>query len=266
MGSIMIKKMQHNRLKAYLIFLLAASFYLYEYILQVAPSVMADSMMQAFHVSAAGYGVISAFYFYAYAPMQLPAGILFDRYGPRTLMTSALLLCALGSFFFALTTQLFTAALGRFLIGVGYAFSFIGVLVLISRWFQAKQFAFLAGIAQLMSSIGAMFGEMPLATLVDVVGWRAANFILSFLGVLLAILIWVIIKDYPHEPVTIPPKRQLIDEWRRLHEVCKRGYTWLIGLYACAIWTPIAVFAALWGVPYLQQKLHVSVIVSSWLF
>ncbi|AHE66695.1 major facilitator superfamily [Legionella oakridgensis ATCC 33761 = DSM 21215] len=55
--------------------------------------------MQTFRVSAAGFGVISAFYFYAYAPMQLPAGLLFDRYGPRKLMTVALMLCAFGSFF-----------------------------------------------------------------------------------------------------------------------------------------------------------------------
>src|SRR3990167_1952022 len=92
---------------AYTIFFLAASFYLYEFVLQVAPSVMAGPMMRTFHVSAQGFGIISAFYFYAYAPMQLPAGLLFDRYGPRKLMTAALCLCALGSFFFASTDHLF---------------------------------------------------------------------------------------------------------------------------------------------------------------
>ena len=123
---------------AYVIFFLASSFYLYEFVLQVAPSVMASPMMQTFHVSAEGFGVISAFYFYAYAPMQLPAGLLFDRYGPRKLMTAALMLCALGSFFFASTDSVITASMGRFLIGIGSAFSFIGVLVLASRWFPPQ--------------------------------------------------------------------------------------------------------------------------------
>ena len=248
---------------AYVIFLLSASFYLYEYILQVAPSVMADSMMQTFNVNAAGFGIVSAFYFYAYAPMQLPAGVLFDRYGPRKLMTAALLLCALGSFFFASTNQLVTASLGRFLIGIGSAFSFIGVLVLVSRWFKPAQFAVLAGITQLMASVGAIFGEMPLAKLIAVVGWRNASFILALVGVILAALMWVIIRDYPQKPTHVTPKRQLIDEWRRLHDVCRHSYTWVTGAYACAIWTPIAVFAALWGVPYLQQKFQVSVVVAS---
>lgn len=248
---------------AYLVFLLSATFYLYEYILQVAPSVMADSMMKTFQVSAAGFGIISAFYFYAYAPMQLPAGILFDRYGPRKLMTVALVLCAFGSFFFASTDSLFTAALGRFLIGIASAFSFIGVLVLVSRWFPPQQFALLAGVAQLMSSIGAMFGEMPLAALINVVGWRNASFILAFIGLCLAALIWFLIRDYPHQTTQSMPSRSFNEEWKRLLSVCHRSYTWAIGAYSFTIWAPIVVFAALWGVPYLQQKYQVGVLVAS---
>lgn len=257
------KVSQPNKVTAYVIFLLAASFYLYEFVLQVAPGVMADAMMKTFNVSAAGFGIISAFYFYAYAPMQLPAGVLFDRYGPRKLMTFALILCALGSFFFASTTCLWTAALGRLLIGVGSAFSFIGVLVLISRWFPPSQFALLAGIAQLMSSVGAMFGEVPLAALVQWAGWREASFILAFVGLALALLLWLFIRDYPHQSTQTSARRQFKAEWMRLLSVCSKSYTWITGVYACTIWTPIAVFAALWGVPYLQQKFQVSLIVAS---
>ncbi|MFY7697903.1 MAG: MFS transporter [Legionella sp.] len=253
----------HSKFNAYIIFFLAASFYLYEFILQVAPSVMADAMMQTFNVTAEGFGVISAFYFYAYAPMQLPAGLLFDRYGPRKLMTSALVLCAVGAFFFASTDSVLTASMGRFLIGIGSAFSFIGVLVLVSRWFPPQYFAFLAGIAQLMSSVGAMFGQMPLAALVEAVGWRQSSFILSAVGFFLAILLWFIIRDFPHQPTQALPTRRFSDEWCRLREVCSKGYTWITGIYAFAIWTPIAVFAALWGVPYLQEKYQVTVLVAS---
>ncbi len=253
----------HSKLSAYVIFFLAASFYLYEFILQVAPSVMAAPMMQTFKVSAEGFGVISAFYFYAYAPMQLPAGLLFDRYGPRKLMTGALILCAIGSFFFASTDSVVTASMGRFLIGIGSAFSFIGVLVLVSRWFPLQHFAILAGIAQSMSSVGAMFGEVPLAALIEHVGWRQASFILAAVGFLLALLLWCCIRDFPHQPTQSLPTRRLRDEWHRLTEVCRRPYTWLTGAYAFSIWTPIAVFAALWGVPYLQEKYHVGVVVAS---
>ncbi|MDR3441926.1 MAG: MFS transporter [Legionella sp.] len=248
---------------AYFIFFLAASFYLYEFILQVAPSVMAESMMKTFGVTGEGFGFISAFYFYAYAPMQLPAGVLYDRYGPRKLMTFAIVLCALGSAFFASTDSVLTACIGRFLIGIGSAFSFIGVLVLISRWFPPYYFAILAGIAQLMSSVGAIFGEMPLAYLIQAVGWRSASFILAFIGFILAGFFWRYIRDYPHQQNQKAPEHYLRNEWKRLVAVCKHAHTWIIGSYAFAIWTPIAVFAALWGVPYLQEKFQISVVAAS---
>lgn len=236
---------------------------MYEFILQVAPSVMADPMMKTFAVSAEGFGVISAFYFYAYAPMQLPAGVLFDRYGPRKLMTAAITLCAFGSFFFASTESVFTAAIGRFMIGIGSAFSFIGVLVLLSRWFMPYHFAILAGVAQAMSSVGAMFGEIPLAALTESIGWRQASFLLAAIGFIMAILIWFFIQDHPSQSTQPKPTQKFRDEWLRLVEVCSNAYTWQTGAYAFTIWTPIAVFAALWGVPYLQEKYQVSVVVAS---
>ncbi|MDR3501863.1 MAG: MFS transporter [Legionella sp.] len=248
---------------AYFIFFLAASFYLYEFILQVAPSVMAEPMMKTFGVTGEGFGFISAFYFYAYAPTQLPAGVLYDRYGPRKLMTVAILLCALGSAFFASTDSVFTACIGRFLIGIGSAFSFIGVLVLLSRWFPPHYFAILAGVAQLMSSVGAMFGEVPLAYLIQGVGWRNASFILAFVGFILAAFFWMYIRDYPDQQNQKVPGHYLRDEWKRLVAVCKHAHTWIIGSYAFSIWTPIAVFAALWGVPFLQEKFQISVVAAS---
>ncbi len=224
---------------------------------------MAESMMKTFRVTGEGFGFISAFYFYAYAPTQLPAGVLYDRYGPRKLMTFAIILCAFGSAFFASTDSVFTACIGRLLIGIGSAFSFIGVLVLLSRWFPPGYFAILAGIAQLMSSVGAIFGEMPLAALINLVGWRNASFILAGAGFILAGFFWVYIRDYPHQQNQSIPEHYLRDEWKRLVAVCKHGYTWSIGGYAFAIWTPIAVFAALWGVPYLQAKFQISVLAAS---
>lgn len=247
----------------YFVFLLATAFYLYEFILQISPAVMAAPIMKTFGVSASGFGFISAFYFYAYAPMQVPAGLLFDRYGPRKLMTMAIILCALGSVFFASTTSIMAAAAGRFLMGFGSAFSFIGALVLLSRWFLPKQFAVFAGIAQFMSSLGAMFGERPLAMLINAYGWREASFILAGIGFILAGLFWIFIRDYPDKPTQDRPKHRLSDEWRHLRTIMEKKHTWITGMYACTIWTPIAVFAGLWGIPYLQVKYNTSLLIAS---
>lgn len=87
---------------------LAVAFYFYEYFLRVIPSVMVQPLMETFHLTAKGIGLLSAFYFFAYAPMQLPVGILMDRFGARKLLTFATITCGLFSILFAVSQKFFS--------------------------------------------------------------------------------------------------------------------------------------------------------------
>src|SRR5262245_26180778 len=100
-----------------------AIFYCYEYILRIFPSVIAEQLSHYFFIGAAGFGQLAAFYYYAYDPMQLPVGLLVDRYGPRKLLASAALVCAVGSAVF-IYPYFVVASFGRFLVGFGSAFAF----------------------------------------------------------------------------------------------------------------------------------------------
>ncbi len=251
--------MTPNKAKAVTIFLFASSFYLYEFILQVSPSVMANELMAAFNVEAAGLGLISSCYFYSYALTQFPAGLLYDCYGPRKVMTIAILLCVVGTIFFALTTSMSMACLGRVLIGFGSAFSFVGILVLIAKWFKPYQFAMLVGIAQSCSSLGAIFGEYPLAKFTELVGWRHSLLFLAGLGLILALVIWLVVRDSPKEEKHKPHPLRFLHDWYKLVVVMKKPQTWWVGLFAGCSWTPVAVFAVLWGVPYLSELRGISV-------
>lgn len=254
--------MQTVSRKAIIIFTLAALFYLYEFILQVSPGVMTDGIMRDFGVGAAGLGFVSAAYFYAYMPMQIPAGLLYDRYGPRLLLTLAILICVVGTFAFTLTNHSELAAGGRFLMGVGSAFSFIGALVLAARWFPAKHYALLVGVAQLLSSVGAMLGETPLAMLVEHFGWRATLNGIGLAGIILAVFMYAIVRDYPAgaEP---NKSAQSSNEWQRLKDIVKCKQSWVIAIYAFCIWAPIVVFAGLWGVAFITHLYHVNLTVAS---
>jgi len=240
---------------AIIIFILASGFYLYEFILQVSPSVMTHALMRDFNVSAAGLGLLAASYFYAYAPMQIPAGILYDHFGPRRLISLALVLCAAGTYFFSITESLAIASFGRFFMGIGSAFSFIGVLVLISRWFPSRYYAFLVGITQLMSSIGAIVGGAPLALLVNQIGWRDSLLYVAIAGIVLALLVWLIVRD---RPPSATAEADFKHEKQRFAQVCRNRQTWFVALYAFAVWAPITVIAALWGVPFLMRLYSIS--------
>ena len=108
--------------KGFIMWLLGASFFLIEYFVRISPSVMAPQLLEDFHTNALGLGSLSAFFYYAYIMMQIPAGIMTDRFGPSKLLQIASLLCAIGSILFALTGNLQIATFSRFIIGFGSAF------------------------------------------------------------------------------------------------------------------------------------------------
>ena len=242
--------------KAYLAYFFAAMFLFYEMGVQVSPSMMTAALMRDMHVDAAILGLGLGFYFYSYALMQIPAGLLFDRMPTRRLLTVATCICVIGVVFFAYTTHIWLAALGRFFTGFGSAFAFIGVLVVATKWFEARYFAFLVGLAQLLAAIGAISGEVPLAYLLNHFDWRQASLILAVIGAVLCMLIAVFVSD-PPQPVVRPARRfDSATLWRSLRQVLVNPQSGWLALYAFAAWAPMTAFPLLWGVPYLKVVYH----------
>jgi MFS family permease len=251
---------QKPTLLAAIICILASCFYMYEFILQVSPAVITNQLINDLGLNAITLGTVAAFYYYSYTPMQLPAGFLFDRFGPRRLLTSAVLTCAAGAFLFGSTSSIAAASAGRFMMGMGSAFSFIGTLVLISRWFPSRYFAFLTGLVELMSCVGAIVGETPLTIAVGHWGWRHTIIFLGVIGIILAFLIWLIVRDSP-EVVSKGHKFQKTSEktiLQSFRQVTANNQTWFIALYSFMVWAPITAFAALWGVPFLVVAYGIS--------
>ncbi len=236
-------------------YLIAALFLLYEMGVQVSPSVMVHPMMRDLGIDAAIVGMLSSTYFYSYTLMQIPAGLLFDRVPAKYILLCAISSCALGIFMFSVVQSVLLLAVARFLTGLGSSCAFVGVLVVAARWFPRRYFAFLVGVAQFLAAVGALGGELPLSVLVNDVGWRQAAVYLSVLGVALFLLVWLVMRRHDSEKVSES------FAWDRLFTSVKRVVRnqrlWWIALYAFCSWTAMAVFASLWGVPYLMQRFAV---------
>lgn len=242
------------RILGIFIYTLASLFLLFEMALQVSPSVMTRSLMYDFNIGAATLGVVASFYYYSYTIMQIPVGLLYDRFSARWLITCAALICSIGAFAFAFTHHLVWAALGRFLMGFGSAFAFVGVLVVAARWFPPRYFAFLVGVAQFLAALGALLGELPIAWLLETMTWRVVMVLFAMNGLFLTLLCFAIVRDAPYNNRHIPLKHDLK---RELKEIVRSSQTWWVALYAFCGWGPMAVFAALWGVPYLVARFQV---------
>lgn len=250
---------------AWLVFGLGALYFAYAWVQRVAPAVMVDGLMRDFAVGGAILGNLSAVYFYAYAGMQLPVGMLIDCWGPRRVLGLMAAVAGLGGLLFATAEGIGAAYAGRFLVGFGAAFGFVGALTLATNWFPPRRFAMLAGAAMMAGMLGGMIGQAPLATLVESVGWRDALVGTGLFGFVLSALIWLIVRDRPPkfagergEAVTEEAAARSEPEIRHsvftgLGQVTTLRANWLLALFGGLVSAPLLAFGGLWGVPYLMQ-------------
>lgn len=218
---------------------------------------MTQELMSNFGVNAFALGNLIAFYYYAYTPMQLPVGIMMDKYGPRNLLALAALICAIGSYLFA-HSNFYMAHWGRLMVGFGSAFAFVGVLKLATIWLPPQRFAMVAGLATTLGMVGAMLGDISLARLVQMIGWQMTVLLSAIVGFLLALIIWQIIpskaeqQNTHHTSITYP---QL---FRQISQLLKNPQMWLIGLVGFLLYLPTSAFSELWAIPYLERTYTLS--------
>jgi MFS family permease len=234
---------------------LGALFYCYGFFQRTAPSVMVEDLMREFAVGAALTGTLSGLYFYTYAGLQIPVGLILDRFGPRRVLALACALAGAGSALFALADALWIAYAARLLIGGAVAFTWVGALFIITRWFPPERFAMISGLTLALGMAGGVGGQAPLALLIDAIGWRGALGLAGGLALMLAALIALIVRDRgPFTPAGAAgddaPRPSLATGLAR---VMRTPQTWIVGLYGASMTAPMLSFAGLWGVPYLER-------------
>jgi MFS family permease len=255
-----IQANERHQILPWLICGIGAIFYCYEYFLRIVPSVMTADLMRVYHLSAGQFGDLTAFYYYAYTPMQLIVGVLMDRYGPRHLLVVACLSCVVGAFLFANSHYVPLAELSRFLIGFGSAFAFVGALKLASIWLPPERFASVSGGITALGMLGAMSGDLVLTRLVDFRGWRSTVSISAWIGVALTIIILMIVHDRVKttRKTAYVPELSFGDVFAGLWVSLKNRHIWINGMIGFFLFLPVSAFAELWGIPYLNQAHHLA--------
>ncbi|OGT23029.1 MAG: hypothetical protein A3C55_03055 [Gammaproteobacteria bacterium RIFCSPHIGHO2_02_FULL_42_13] len=252
----------HNKKTSYIlpsiIWSLSAIFYFYEFLLQVSPGVMVPELMHDFSINALAFSNLVAIYFYAYASMQIPVGILLDRFGSRRTLTMATAICAIGSLSFSLAQSWWLIEASRFFIGLGSAFAVVGCMNIAAHWFPPKHFALIIGLTVTVGMLGAITGEAPLALFIHSFGWRHAFLILAAFALVLSILMLFIIRDHPphhHYSVKNTIQAPLL---QGLKTVLSSSQSWVGALYGGLMYAPTPLFGGLWGVTYLINAYNIS--------
>jgi MFS family permease len=258
--------MSDTRLR-WIVFALSAAAFFLSFFHRVAPAAVAAELTAAFAVSGAALGALAATYFYVYAAMQLPTGVLVDTIGPRRVLTAGCLLAGAGSMIFATAGSLAAAAAGRTLVGLGVSVAFVSLLKLSAAWFEERRFATVSGFGNVIGLMGAVAATAPLAWLVTVVSWRTVFVAVGAVSLAFAAAIWFLVRDRPRPDrgVAQPPAPMVASErwWHGLAEVVGNRATWPGFWINFGVSGSYMSFIGLWAVPFLTQVYGMSPIAAS---
>ncbi|MGA1824222.1 MAG: MFS transporter [bacterium] len=237
-------------------FWLLALAYLFVYFHRFALSVVAVELNNTFQTSAGLMGILGSVYFYSYALMQFPAGLLSDSLGPRKGVTIFLLLTSCGSILFGFSSSIKMAILARLMVGIGVSMVFIPTLKILSQWYKPSEFAFMAALLNAMGGLGILISAAPLALISEILGWRISFQLIGVITFILAMLVWIIVRDRPSDMgwpsiKTAEQKTEPIPLLEGAKQVITEKYFWPVALwffFDCGVFFG---FGALWSGPYL---------------
>ncbi|NGX45805.1 MAG: putative sulfoacetate transporter SauU [Chlamydiae bacterium] len=231
-------------------------FYFYEFFLRVLPATVASDIISSLDMSAEQFAFIGSAYYITYAIMQIPVGLLLDRFSAKLLVTSAVALCACGAFWFSFAQTFSPAFISRLLIGLGSSFGFITLIVVTLNWFPKKHFAFLIGCGQFLGAVGPLSAGVPIAYMLKIVDgdWRKIFLWVALFGFLLTAFFLLFFKGKP----TVTEKIIFVDRKDslsvRLKNLLFLPQVWWTLLYAGLVYVAIPILGAFWGVSYLETR------------
>jgi sugar phosphate permease len=226
---------------------------------RLCPAVIALDIQASFGLSGTLLGVLGSAYFYAYAIMQLPTGLLADSWGPRKTVSSFFILAGIGSILMGVAPSLSAAIVGRIMVGIGVSTVFVCNFKLLSEWFTPRQFLIMGAAFMVTGGLGALSSSAPLAWISNAIGWRMALVLVGAITLLMAGLVHGFVRDRPEEIGLTPVKSkdavltEKIGLMDGMKMVILSGRFWPIAIWAfCVVGISFAV-GGLWGGPYLMH-------------
>lgn len=235
--------------------------YILVYFHRMAPGVVSEELMETFKITGAQLGTLSAIYFFVYAFMQIPSGVIADSLGTRVSVISGNLVAGAGSILFGMATSFEMACIGRFCVGLGVSVIFVAIMKNNSVWFHEKVFGLLSGLTLLIGNLGSVLAAGPLAALLDFFPWRTIFIAIGIISLCLAVLGFLIVRNKPEDLGFTSPNRYkddgsgtISDSWgKNLIKVITSLQVWPGFWVQFGMVGSLYSFMGLWGMRFLQD-------------
>lgn len=253
-----------KKIYGYIVWLVATLFVVYSFCLNTASAIFSNAIKNSLNASDLGVSIAMGAFILGFACMQIPAGYLLDKFNARYVVSSGVLLLAIGNVFTSFADNLIIYTLSNFMQGAGASFAYIAAAVLISQWFSGKIFPILFGLTQTMSCVLAGIIHYYFTVALNTYTWNNIYHVLAIFGFSLLILTLIIVKSPPDY------KRETnISLIESLSLTLKNKQIWLCAIGAATSFGVLLAYAGFWysriQTYYSVDKLE-SVIISGIIF
>ncbi|SEM77326.1 Sugar phosphate permease [Mesobacillus persicus] len=240
---------QHSRYR-WVVFGCVLFTYLFMSSQRTAPGLITNEVMRDFQVTASTIGLLASIQFFVYTGLQIPMGILADRYGPNFFLIIGAFLTGIGTIIYSLGTHEYILFFARILTGIGDATIWVNMVLILSQWFTAKEFSRFIGFAAMTGSLGFLLATVPFAAYIDFLGWRPAFFSTGILLCLCAVLLYFILVKKPNKPLFEKGEVKREKTLVLLRKIVSNRQAWALFLCHFGLVGTYVGFIGSWAVPY----------------
>lgn len=222
---------------------------------RTAPGLITDQVMRDFHVTASTIGLLTSIQFFVYTGLQVPMGILADRYGPNFFLIIGAILTGAGTIIYSLGTHESVLFFARILTGTGDATIWVNMVLILGQWFKVKEFVRLIGFAGMTGSLGFLLATVPFSLLIDFLGWRGAFLLAGILLCLCGVLLYFVLIKKPNQIFVneIVSLKKVVQHEKTLFlikRIFSNRQAWALFLCHFGIVGAYVGFIGSWAVPY----------------
>ncbi|UTR08860.1 MFS transporter [Evansella sp. LMS18] len=230
---------------------------------RTAPGLITDQLMNDFGVTAATVGLVASIQFFVYTGLQIPMGILADRYGPNFFLITGAALTGAGIIMYSLATHVCILFIARILTGIGDATIWVNMVLILSQWFNKKEFTRLIGVAGMTGSLGFLVATVPVSKLIILFGWRGTFLSAGVLLCLCSLLLYFILVKKAERRADVKSKIQREKTTLVLQRMLSKRQAWALFLCHFGIVGGYIGFIGSWAVPYMMDVHNITLLAAS---